>query len=70
MTPPVRLETSGGVLSTVDLVVQQPDGPRRLRDDDDNDDDDDGFSFLITKPRDWLGRTSDLFSVRTEWDIT
>ena len=38
--------------------------------DNDDDDDDDGFSFLITKPRDWLGRTSDLFSVRTEWDIT
>jgi len=36
--PPVRLETSGGVLSTVDMVVQRRDGPRRLRDrDDDND---------------------------------
>jgi len=40
--PPVRLETSGGVLSTVDMVVQRRDGPRRLRDDDD-DDDDKGF---------------------------
>ena len=28
----------GGVLSTVDMVVQRRDGPRRLRDDDDNDD--------------------------------
>jgi len=36
--PPVRLETSGGVLSTVDMVVQRRDGPRRLRDDDDDDD--------------------------------
>jgi len=43
--PPVRLETSGGVLSTVDMVVQRRDGPRRLRDnDDDNDDDDEGRS--------------------------
>jgi len=40
-TPSVPLETSGGVLSTVDMVVQRRDGPRRLRDDDDNDDDDD-----------------------------
>ena len=32
--PPVRLETSGGVLSPVDMVVQWRDGPRRLRDDD------------------------------------
>jgi len=31
MTPPVRLESSGGVLSTVDRVVQRRDGPRRLR---------------------------------------
>jgi len=37
--PHVRLETSGGVLSTVDMVVQQRDGPRRLRDHDDDDDD-------------------------------
>jgi len=36
--PPVRLETSGGVLSTVDTVVQRRDGPRRLRDCDDDDD--------------------------------
>jgi len=38
--PPVRLESSGGVLSPVDMVVQRLDGPRRLRDhDDDNYDD-------------------------------
>jgi len=36
--PLVRLETSGGVLSTMDMVVQRRDGPRRLRDDDDDDD--------------------------------
>ena len=36
--PPVRLETSGGVLSTMDMVVQRRDGPRWLRDDDDDDD--------------------------------
>jgi len=36
--PPVRLETSGGVLSTVDMVVQRRDGPRRLRDHGDDDD--------------------------------
>ena len=35
--PPARLESSGGVLSTVDMVVQPCDGPRRLRDDDDDD---------------------------------
>ena len=34
--PPVRLESSGGVLSTVDMVVQRRDGPRRLRDHDDD----------------------------------
>jgi len=37
MIPPVRLETSGGVLSTVDMVVQRRDGPRRLCDHDDDD---------------------------------
>ena len=36
--PRVRLETCGDVLSTVDMVVQRRDGPRRLRDDDDDDD--------------------------------
>ena len=44
--PPVRLESSGGVLSTVDMVVQRRDGPRRLRDHDDDDDDDDLGSHL------------------------
>jgi len=38
--PSVRLETSGGVLSTVDMVVQRRDGPRRLREHDDDDDND------------------------------
>ena len=38
--PFVRLESSGGVLLTVDMVVQRRDGPRRLRDGDDDDDDD------------------------------
>jgi len=33
--PLVRLESSGGVLSTVDMVVQRRDDPRRLRDHDD-----------------------------------
>jgi len=36
--PPVRLDTSGGVLSTVDMVVQQRDSPRWLPDHDDDDD--------------------------------
>ena len=36
--PRVRLETSGDVLSTVDMVVQRRDGPRRLREIDDDDD--------------------------------
>ena len=33
------MESSGGVQSTVDMVVQRRDGPRRLRDHDDDDDD-------------------------------
>jgi len=37
--PRVRLETSGGVLSTVDMVVQRRDGPGWLREHDDDDDD-------------------------------
>jgi len=37
MILPVRSETSGGMLSTVDMVVQRRDGPRRLRNDDDDD---------------------------------
>ena len=43
--PHARLESSGGVLSTVDMVVQRRDGPRRLRDHDD-DDDDEFYSVL------------------------
>ena len=35
----IPLESSGGVLSTVDMVVQRRDGPRRLCDHDDDDDD-------------------------------
>jgi len=47
-TPPVRLETSGCVLSTVVMVVQRRDGSRRLSDsDDDNDDDDDVLVILL-----------------------
>jgi len=37
--PPVPLETSGGVLSTVDMVVQRRYGRRWLSDHDDDDDD-------------------------------
>jgi len=36
--PLVPLESSGGVLSTVDMVVQWRDGPHQLRDHDDDDD--------------------------------
>jgi len=39
--PHVRLETSGDVLLTVDMVVQRRDGPCWLREHDDDDDDDD-----------------------------
>jgi len=39
MIPRVLLESSGDVLSTVDMVVQRRDGPRRPRDHDDYDDD-------------------------------
>jgi len=35
------------VLSTVDMVVQRRDGPRRLRDHDDDDDDDDVLPRLL-----------------------
>jgi len=45
--PPVPLESSGGVLSTVDMVVQRRDGPRRLRELDD--DDDDGTSQTVVE---------------------
>ena len=34
------IESSGDVLSTVDMVVQRRNGPRRLREHDDHDDDD------------------------------
>ena len=44
--PHVQLETSGGVLSTVDMVVQRRDGPRCLREHDDDDD-----VFNVTKIR-------------------
>jgi len=44
--PSVRLETSGDVLSTVDMVVQRRDGPRRLHNHDD--DDDDAFGQNVT----------------------
>ena len=40
MIPPISLETSGGVLLTMDMV-QQRDGPCQLCNDDDDDDDDD-----------------------------
>ena len=36
--PHIRLESSGGVLSTVDMVVQRRDGRRWLREHDDDDD--------------------------------
>ena len=36
--PHVRLSTSGGVLSTVDMVVQRRNGPRWLHDNDNDDD--------------------------------
>ena len=47
--PPVRLESSGGLLSTVDMVVQRRDGPRRLRDHDDDDDDDVGTTRSVVR---------------------
>jgi len=37
--PHVPLESSGGVLSTVDMVVQRRDGLRWLRENDDDNDD-------------------------------
>jgi len=37
--PPVRFETSGDALSTVDMVVQRCDGPRWLHELDDDVDD-------------------------------
>jgi len=47
--PPVPLETSGGVLSTVDMVVQRRGGPRWLCElDDDDDDDDVSHCWLLT----------------------
>jgi len=49
--PHVRLETSGDVLSTVDMVVQRRDGPRWLRELDDDDDDDDDEGLVRTSIR-------------------
>ena len=37
MIPPVRLETSEGVVSTLDMVLQRRNGPRWPRNDDDFD---------------------------------
>ena len=37
------------MLSTVDMVVQRRDGPRRLRDHDDVDDGASGIHYIITK---------------------
>jgi len=37
MIPPVRLETSEGVVSTLDMVLQRRNGPRWPRNDDDYD---------------------------------
>jgi len=37
--PPVRMESSGDVLSTVDMVVQRRYGSRQLCEHDDDDDD-------------------------------
>jgi len=48
--PPVQLETSGCVLSTMDMVVQRRDGPRWLRD---NDDDDDELCVCVPAIREW-----------------
>jgi len=45
--PPVRLETSGSVLSTVDMVVQRRDGPRWLRQLDDDDDDEGSRNHML-----------------------
>jgi len=50
--PDVRLESSGDVLSTVDMVVQRRDGPRWLRELDDDNDEEQGlmctaYSLLI-----------------------
>ena len=41
--PPVQLETSGGVLSTVDMVVQRRDRPRWLREHADEEDEEEIF---------------------------
>ena len=45
--PFVRLESSGGVLSTVDMMVQRRDGPRWLRELYDDDDDWESHSLGI-----------------------
>jgi len=51
--PHVRLETSGGVLSTVDMVVQRRDGPRWLRELDDDDDGDDYWGVPVAEMFCW-----------------
>ena len=37
MIPPIPVKTAGGVMLTVDMVVQRRDSPCRLRDNDDDD---------------------------------
>jgi len=48
--PQVRLETSEGVLSTVDMVVLRRDSPRRLRDHDDSNPGPTQSDALTTRP--------------------
>ena len=50
--PHVRLETSGDVLSTVDMVVQRRDGPRWLCELDDDQDDELITLLLLLLPLD------------------
>jgi len=47
--PPVSLKTSGGVLSTVDMVVLRGDSPRWLCDHDDDDDEPEYINACIAR---------------------
>ena len=50
--PPVRLETPGDVLSTVDMVVQRRNGPRWLCELDD--DDECRYRLLLSNAREFI----------------
>ena len=67
--PRVRLESSGDVLSTVDMVMQRRDGPRRLRELDDDDDDKPNRAFPVDGQYDLLSVSVNLSSASAKISV-